>query len=228
MTSRSAWAQTISFDSTEGRTVKQFECNDVPPPTAYQPKMTMADRIPPEMRTGGGFGGKDIRFKIPKAYSATTEAQKRAKELNDEITPYLEGRHNIGAKTAMAKKPTFTSNFAPNSEERFKPPKTPPGPAPTAFNTAPSWKTGTCQMAPDFFDPSKKRVEVRPGPGDYVLSKPQKFVNRKNIMVSSSTRDLKQFLVNKSNAPGPGRYDPEPVYNNMIKRSHNVLLSGMY
>lgn len=228
MTSRSGWAQTISFESTEGRTIKQFEANDVPPPTAYVPKQTMADSIPHELRTGGGFGGKDMRFKPPKPYSATTEAQKRANELNEEISPYLEGRSNIGAKTAMSKKPSFTSNFAPNPEERFKPPRTPPGPSPTAYDTTPSWKKGTAQLVPNSFDQSKKRVEVRPGPGDYSISRPQKFINRKNVMVSSQARDVTHFLVAKRTVPGPGRYDPEPVYNNMIKSSHNILLSGMY
>lgn len=48
--------------------------------------------------------------------------------------------------------------------------------------------------------------------------------NRKNVMVSTAMR-----LEKYDNAmPGPGDYDPAPVEGNLLRKSHNILLSNNY
>lgn len=64
-------------------------------------------------------------------------------------------------------------------------------------------------------------------PGQYDLEpKPDKsWRNPKNIMLSSSKREVWQ----KPNAvPGPGEYDVVPIEGGMLRPSHNVLLSDNY
>lgn len=227
MTSRSGWAQTIAFTSTEGRFNKELYDNHVPPPSAYVPKTAMADKIPTELLSGGGFGGLDDRFKEPKMYGTQTRDQKIAKELNDDIAPFLAGKRQAGSYGSPVKRPEFTCNFAPNAEDRFKPAKTPPGPPPGSYEVNPSWKVGSVPMVPPTFNQAMKRHEVRPGPGDYQIVQPKKYPNRKKIMISNSPRVSKEFKGNlKGTMPGPGTYNPEPLYNNMLKSSHNILLSS--
>ena len=123
MTSRSGWAQNIAFTSTEDRFSKELYDNRVPPPSAYLPKTSIADNLPKELLSGGGMGGKDLRFKEPKLYGTQTRDQRIAQELNDDVAPFLAGKRQSGSMGSPVKKPEFTCNFAPNAEDRFKPVK---------------------------------------------------------------------------------------------------------
>lgn len=59
MAVRSGWAQNIAFTSTEARFNSDSGANDVPPPSAYFPKMGLADLAPKPNARGGAFGSKD-------------------------------------------------------------------------------------------------------------------------------------------------------------------------
>jgi len=48
--------------------------------------------------------------------------------------------------------------------------------------------------------------------------------NRKNIMLSTAMR-LERY---DKEVPGPGDYDPAPMEGNLLKKSHNILLSNNY
>ena len=56
------------------------------------------------------------------------------------------------------------SMFAPSEHERLKPPRTPPGPPPGSYDTAPKWnKVGTSVMAPAVGQSRKTVQDTRPG-----------------------------------------------------------------
>lgn len=72
-----------------------------------------------------------------------------------------------------------------------------------------------------------KRTQLIFRPGQYNLEpkRDKNWHNPKNIMLSSSRREVWQ----KPNAvPGPGEYDVVPLEGGMLRPSHNVLLSDNY
>jgi hypothetical protein len=63
-------------------------------------------------------------------------------------------------------------------------------------------------------------------PGQYNLDKKsQSWRNPKNIMLSSSAREV---WSKPNRVPGPGEYNVVPLEGSMLKPSHNVLLSDYY
>lgn len=252
MAQRSGWAQNIAFTSTETRFTEDQYNNEVPPPSAYYPKVGIADLAPRPNVRGGAFGSKDERFKAPKTVEETmTRDQLFARELNQDIAGFVNKNngkqlgHGSSVSSPHSKRPQFTSNFAPPSEDRLRPVKTPPGPAPGSYELQPSWhKPVAVVMAPSTVV-SKKVYDPMPGyvthiflifyliaicrPGQYNI--PRKLTNAnwnnpKNVMLSTVPRDV-MFKV-KTDGPGPQDYDPIPLSNSMIRPSHNVLLSDSY
>jgi len=60
MASRSGWAQTVAFATTESRNLESvIDKEGVPGPNSYQPKVTIADRLPKPNKKSGPFGSKE-------------------------------------------------------------------------------------------------------------------------------------------------------------------------
>ena len=59
MAQRSGWAQNIAFTSTETRFNDGTYDNEVPAPSAYYPKVGIADTAAKPNVRGGAFGSKD-------------------------------------------------------------------------------------------------------------------------------------------------------------------------
>jgi hypothetical protein len=110
------------------------------------------------------------RFKEKKLVPGMTRDQEAAIQLNKDIAPFLNKPSSSSSPIARSlspnnrggTRPKFSSNFAPSNEERFRPVKTPPGPPPGAYNTNPTWKSGTILMAPSMVE-SKKKPDISPG-----------------------------------------------------------------
>lgn len=171
MASRSDWAQNIAFVSTESRFKDGMYDNDVPPATAYRPKVGLADTLPKPNPRRGAFNSSDERFRQPKPPSEyMTREQITEIELNRELAQYL-------AKPAAAQfdqpireaqtsptRPKYTSAFAPSPDSRLKPIRPPPGPPPGTYDTLPKWDAakGVAVMAPSVVQ-SKKKHDPSPG-----------------------------------------------------------------
>lgn len=243
MVQRSSWAQHVGFASTTNR-FQDKDINEIPPSTLYTPKVSLADTLPRPNVRAGAFGSKARRFPETRDKPQATAEQIKERELNQDIARYLAkqatpthmGYGALGtAGSSMdsmtgprTPKPTFSSIFAPPSESRLRPVKTPPGPAPGAYELTPAWNTakGVLPMVPKTTH-SKKVEETLPGPGTY--SPPPAFgtknKNRKNVMISTSSREWKLGGVD---LPGPGEYNPAPLTGSLIRPSHNILLSDKY
>lgn len=222
MSSRSGWAQNIAFTTTDSRFHPDDYYSDVPPPTAYNPKESFTDHVKKQNVRSGPFGSKDKRFKDPKPDNTPTQEQIAAEALNRDIAPFLDNRRS---SSPTKTRPKYSSMFAPNSEDRFRPVKTPPGPPPGAYNTSLSWKTGAIVMAPCVVT-NKKVSEQSPGPGQYTLPitiGQKEYRNPKQVLISTCSREEK---FGNSN-PGPGTYNV-PLYGNMLIKSHNILLASNY
>lgn len=99
------------------------------------------------------------RFKEAKATTAQSKEQLAALEINRDITGFLarpnreQSYASHGGSSSPPgnshSRPRYTSNFAPSSEDRSRPVKTPPGPAPGAYDLQPKWlKSSAVVMAP--------------------------------------------------------------------------------
>lgn len=225
MRSRSGWAQTIAFAATKGRASEFGQDNGVPAPNAYKPKGTISDQIQ-RQKAIGNFGGTETRFKEPVPFSNQTKEQIIAKKLNDDIAPYLPAKEQ--KKLQKAK---FQMNLVPPKDNRFHQPKLPDGPPPGTYDIVPKWDKRNVVMVPESKVSRKKPVGETQVPGPYNVPgivDPKKWKNRANIMVGTSNRTIKEFEGNSKGMPGPGAYDAQPLYNNMIKPSHNIYLSNKY
>ncbi len=101
--------------------------------------------------------------------TAPSKEQVVASELNRDITgflarPHKESSHSSGdTSNGHHSRPKYTSNFAPSSEDRSRPVKTPPGPPPGAYDLQPKWlKSSAVVMAPSTVI-SKKIHDTTPG-----------------------------------------------------------------
>lgn len=164
--SRSSWAQNIAFVSTDKRFRDSVGDLDIPPSTAYYPKVGLADNLQKTNARSGAFGSSDERFKVKKESSVLPREKLTEQELNRELQEYL---HKNGDRST--KSPTgggvvrkYTSAFAPSPESRLRPIKSPPGPPPGAYEVTPKWikERGVPVMAPDL-KISRKRPEYLPG-----------------------------------------------------------------
>lgn len=99
-----------------------------------------------------------------------------AAELNRDITGFLSKPSNQNHSMARSShegsgspshqghsRPKYTSNFAPSSEDRNRPVKTPPGPPPGAYNLQPKWEKATAVVMAPSTVVSKKVHENTPG-----------------------------------------------------------------
>lgn len=167
MASRSDWAQNIAFTTTESRFKEEAFDNDVPPSTAYYPKVGIADQVKPPNPRGGAFNSTEERFRQPKPPSAYEPKEKIVeRELNRELAQFLNRDNNQHEQMRVSRtspiKPKFTSSFAPTPDNRLRPVKSPPGPPPGAYDTQPKWATGAPVMAPAMVV-SKKKHDPMPG-----------------------------------------------------------------
>lgn len=224
---RSDWVQNVGFASTTGRFI-EVDKNEIPPSTAYTPKVSIADHIAKPNLRSGPFGSKAERFKERAEREIMSKDQMKEMELNQDIAKYLaKNVPEVGPPSRM--KQQFSSPFAPTVDNRLRPVKTPPGPAPGAYDLTPNWTTakGVMPMVPRSAISRKTVFDTMPGPGTYNAgsSMGPKYKNRKNVMISTTTRELK---MGGSSNPGPGDYDPAPLTGSMIKQSYNILLSDKY
>lgn len=166
----SSWAQNVGFASTTGRFTENEMLNDVPPSTAYTPKVSLVDSLPKGNARSGAFGSKAARFKDRSEKSSSlTPAQQKEMELNHDIANYL-AKHpkevlagNLH-EGSISRKPQFSSVFAPSHETRLRPVKSPPVPAPGAYDLTPRWDKakGVIPMVPRAAI-SKKIPDTSPG-----------------------------------------------------------------
>lgn len=235
MAARSDWAQNIAFVSTEKRFRKAEEQHflETPNPTAYYPKVGLADTLPRANVRGGAFGSKDSRFKPMKDFSEKrlTREEMTEQALNRDLQAFLNKNDRPSQGQAQNQRPKHAPVFAPTSEQRLRPIKSPPGPPPGAYETTPKWikKHGVPVIAPSL-NISRKVYDNMPGPGDYdinrgdVSSTYQSWRNPKQIMLSTTVRE-DPSLKRKTVAPGPGYYN---TAGNLLKPTYNVLLSDKY
>lgn len=99
-----------------------------------------------------------------------TRDQLFARELNQDIAGFvskssnnLSGFHSSTASSPKSRRPQYTSNFAPSSEDRLRPVKTPPGPAPGSYELQPSWKKSVAVVMAPSTVVSKKVHDPMPG-----------------------------------------------------------------
>lgn len=173
MASRSDWAQNIAFVSTESRFKDGGYDNDVPPATAYRPKVGLAETLPKPNPRRGAFNTSEERFRQPKPPSDyLTREQLTEIELNRELQQYLAkpgGGHGPNEdfhreSQSSPTRPKYTSAFAPSPDSRLKPIRPPPGPPPGTYDVLPKWDAakGVAVMAPEAGN-SKKRSDPAPG-----------------------------------------------------------------
>lgn len=246
MAARSDWVQNIAFTSTERRFNNPEEMLklDIPNPTAYRPKGSFGDQLARGNVRAGAFGSKDARFKEKKDPSEKklTREELTERELNRDLQTFLARHDNrktsgngipaVRSASPNAIRPKIVPNFAPSSEARLRPVKTPPGPPPGAYNTQPKWikEHGAPVMAPELRI-SKKVHDPLPGPGQYDVTRPavssslQNWRNPKNVMLSTAVRADPSLVVKKGPAPGPGYYNTS---SSLLKPTFNVLLSEKY
>jgi hypothetical protein len=257
MASRSDWAQNIAFTSTTKRfqNMEENHIYETPTPTAYYPKVGLAETLSRPNIRSGAFGSKDIRFKESKNHyydTRLTKEQQIEQELNRELQAFLaknqkpttnntndsSHRSMTAPKSSTSYSPTgsptrprFTSAFGPSPDHRLRPIKTPPGPPPGAYDTAPKWikERGVPVIAPNL-NLSRKKPEMTPGPGQYTITSsinPQAWRNPKNVLISTTKREDVE-LKKKAIGPGPGYYNPTPLTGSLIRPSYNVYLSEKY
>ncbi len=168
MISRSQWASNVAFASTEQR-LKEADCDmDIPSASAYYPKVGLADTVGKPNPRRGAFGSKGERFPepIPERDRMTRE-EKTEIELNRDLQVFLSkdqdnARKNQHSTTPI--KPKYSSAFAPSPDSRLQPIKSPPGPPPGAYDTAPKWiKQHSTIMAPELKLSRKKVFDPVPG-----------------------------------------------------------------
>jgi hypothetical protein len=167
MATRSDWAHNIAFTSTEGRFRDMVIDNEVPPATTYYPKTGISDSIKMPNARSGPFGTTEQRFRVPKPPSAYVAKEKLVEqELNRELQQFLNKPNNIDSEIRESRsspgRPKYSSSFAPTPDNRLRPVKTPPGPAPGSYDTAPKWLSGAPVMAPSLIV-SKKKHDPQPG-----------------------------------------------------------------
>ncbi len=161
MASRSGWAQNIAFTSTETRFADGLHDNEVPPSSQYFPKLGLAD-------IADMYNLSVQRFKEAKSESFQTQEQLTAIEINRDITGFLAKPHKDASYGSPQhnnshSRPKYTSNFAPSTEDRNRPVKTPPGPPPGAYDLQPKWiKSSAVVMAPSTVV-CKKVYDTTPG-----------------------------------------------------------------
>ena len=233
LTIKSQWAQSISFLGTDSR-LKVFERGTIPElvDAAYYPKVNIADNLPRPTKNGP-FGSSTERFNFP-------DSAYRSEDVGTDLS---DGPVRIGGSAGRSLKHENpgkariincsliggvqpSSSFA-YSKERFQEQEKTMGPPPGTYNVAPSWRAqGVVPMRPDTLGSKQNKiVHTMPGPGDYTIPSTLKIPrkNRKNIMVSTVQRfDMPRV----EEGPGPMDYDPIPLYGNMIRPSHNVMLSS--
>ena len=100
-----------------------------------------------------------------------TRDQLFAREINQDIAGFVAKKSSPGAggsyhsstSSPKSRRPQYTSNFAPPSEERLRPVKTPPGPAPGSYELQPSWKKSVAVVMAPSTVVSKKVQDPMPG-----------------------------------------------------------------
>ena len=236
MISKSAWAQSVAFNGTGSR-LQVFEPGNLPEANdgLYYPKINIADNLPKEKRIGP-FGSNARRFNFPESAYIGEDT------TNNPFEGVLDGPVKIGgnigrqvnegqSKVRMvnnsligARKPT--SSFAKTKERFLEEKLADSGPPPGTYNTAPSWSANVVPMKETHVEIRRKSDKLAPGPGDYVLPStiPIPRRNRKNIMISTGKRFEPEFKVPVG--PSPMDYDPIPLYGNMIRPTHNVVLAS--
>lgn len=243
MISKSPWASSIAFNGTDSR-LKVFEPGSLPEVNdgMYYPKTNIADRLPKE-NPNGPFGSGTKRFDFPE--HAYKNGGENGGKLGDPFMNVSEGPVKFGGnigrqvnevrtKVRMvnnsligARKPT--SSFS-KSKERFLQEKiADSGPPPGTYNVAPSWKAnGPLPMKETEVEIRRKSNNIAPGPGDYILPSTIQVArpHRKNVMISTGKRFEPEFKVPEG--PGPMDYDPIPLYGNMIRPTHNIMLASEY
>jgi hypothetical protein len=243
MISKSEYAQSVAFNGTDSR-LKVFEGSNLPEvhDGFYYPKNNISDAVPREKKAGP-FGSGTKRFDFPD-HVYRGEGDDSAKDPFKDVSdgPVQFGGRNVprqqiswtGGKARMvnnsligAKKPS--SSFS-KSAERFAAEKIADmGPPPGAYNVEPSWKAnGALPMKTTQVDIRKKIDVTSPGPGDYVLPSTMKIPrnNPKNIMISTGKRFEPEYRIPVG--PSPMDYDPIPLYGNMIRPTHNIMLAAEY
>lgn len=99
-----------------------------------------------------------------------------AEDLNRDIQPFLAVHNNKSGGRLNEKqyysrrrdglspqRPAHSSVFGPSNEDRFRPVRTPPGPAPGSYDTSLSWKLkGSVVLAPKIGQ-SRKKHDPMPG-----------------------------------------------------------------
>ena len=243
MTSKSAWASSVSFSATDKRTAV-FDLKNIPEVCdgAYYPKTTIADHIPKEKKLGP-FGSATQRFNFPESSHQGENAGR------DDSFTYIGGSVNFGGIQERALKyegkgkariincsligaAQPQSSFVKSNQERFVEKVQMMGPPPGTYDVAPKWdKSSVVPMRadPTINRPPRANQTIGPGPGHYTIPSsihvPRK--NRKNVMISTSKRYVPG---DGENTEGPGHmdYDPIPLYGGMIKPSHNIMLSAAY
>ncbi len=144
------------------------------------------------------------------------------------------GGQSSSLRKGKVNKPRFPTSTFVNKETRFYPVKDAPGPAPGSYDTTQKWDKakGVLPMSKHSTESLKKYLEpdTIPGPGDYniALTYVKKVKNRKNVLVTTSSRfDSTAQTAAKEERPTPMTYDPHgPIYGSLIKPSHNILLTN--
>jgi hypothetical protein len=245
MAARSDWVQNIAFTSTERRfnnSEEQFKL-EIPNPTAYHPKGSLADSLPRANVRSGAFGSKDARFKEKSDTDRRrlTREEITEMELNRDLQAFLsrndKKRQGNGIPAVRSASPTIARpkvvpNFSPSPDARLRPVKPLPGPPPGAYDIQPKWikQHGAPVMAPQL-NISRKVHDPLPGPGQYDITRPDAAAtyhtwrNPKNVMLSTTVRADPSLVTKKGPMPGPGRYN---TGGSLLKPSFNILLSEKY
>jgi len=231
MASRSDWAMAVSFDSTESRFIEKVGKSG-PPPGAYMPKNTLADRVAKQRAMKSPWDSEQVR--VSRLEPPELPAHRRDPNImldNKLLEP--EGFKPINEwkpkNNGLTEKPKFTLPFASQVKRLEDPGDTlGDGPAPGTYNTLPSWKLKTgVKMIPDTIPVIKKKPGTSPGPGSYrpdkygMAGSTNKRRNRMNVMIGTDIRFNSK--VYEKDGPGPGVYN---VTKSLLVPSHNVMLAA--
>lgn len=186
---------------------------------------------------GSVFGSTSKRFNKLANPAPTPGPGEYNQELPSDNPPSKVPSHNHAAKgnilgRDVAKQSSVflseSKRFDDAKETKKKQKELPPPPG--AYDTSIRWDQakGVASLGAGVksrFEPARSETNAAIGPGAYSIKSsivPMKGQNRRNVMMTSEPR----FPSKKSTSvPGPGSYDTQLMYGNLLKQTYNVAIA---